>query len=257
MRQPPAAMNRFMNGTQRPQTSMPPGGQMPNGVGPASLLGNPGSMQNGAQGPMPFPMNGPQANGIPMQSGGPPGQPGNFSQLLPGQQRPGGPPRPNGAAPPFQSPTMSHSPHIAGGNPGAGPQHPQPPMGQMGGPPNHLANLNRPMHPSNPSLGSAPPTQTPPFPMGRSPSRPNTPGQGGMLQPSPSLVARQTPTNSQEALLNNELIRMPTETITSIKATLGLGDKELHTLGFQDKVLSFLIVTFTGRFVDVHYSNVL
>jgi collagen type III alpha len=78
-----------------------------------------------------------------------------------------------------------------------------------------------------------------------------------MLQRSPSLVARQTPTNSQEALLNNELIRMPTETITSIKATLGLGDKELHTLGFQDKVLSFLIVTFTGRFVDVHYSNVL
>ncbi|KAG2045847.1 hypothetical protein BDR06DRAFT_1015243 [Suillus hirtellus] len=37
-------------------------------------------------------------------------QPGNFLQLLPGQQRPSGPPRPNGAAPPFQSPMMSHSP---------------------------------------------------------------------------------------------------------------------------------------------------
>lgn len=230
MRQPPATMNRFMNGTQRPQTSMPPSGQMPNGVGPASLPGNPGQMQNGAQGPMSFPMTGPQSNGIPMPSGGPPGQPGNFS-LLQGQQRPGGPPRPNGTAPPFQSPTMSHSPHIAGGNLGSGPQH------QLGGQPNHPTNINRPMHPSNQSLGSAaPPTQTPPFPMGRSPSRPGTPGQGGMLQRSPSLVARQTPTNSQDAMLNHELGRMPTEIVTNAKTILGLGDKDLHSLSFQDKV---------------------
>lgn len=237
MRQQPTAMTRFMNGAQRPQTSMPPSGQMPNGVGPASLPGNPGSMQNGTQGPMPFPMG--QANGIPMPSGGPPGQPGNFSQLLPGQQRPGGPPRQNGAAPPFQSPTMSHSPHLAGGNPGSGPQHQQPPMSQLGGPPNHLGNLSRPMHPSNQSMGSAPPTQTPPFPVGRSPSRSGTPGQGGMLQRSPSLVARQTPTNSQEAALNNELGRVSTEALTAVRQALGLADKDMHSLGFQDKVFHF------------------
>ncbi|KAG1787495.1 uncharacterized protein HD556DRAFT_1246775 [Suillus plorans] len=235
MRQAPPAMNRFMNGTQRPQASMPPNGQMPNGVGPASLPGNPGPIQNGAQGPMAFPMNGPQTNGIPMSSGGPPGQPGSFSQLLPGQQRPGGPPRPNGAAPPFQSPTMSHSPHITGGNPGSGPQHSQS-MNQLVGPPGHLTNLNRPMHPSNPSLGSAPQTQTPPFPMGRSPSRPGTPGQGGMMQRSPSLVARQTPSNDPNlGMLNQELSRLPTEAVTAVKAAMGFGDKELHSLSFQDK----------------------
>ncbi|KAG2031653.1 hypothetical protein BDR03DRAFT_91696 [Suillus americanus] len=219
MRPAPPAMNRFINGTQRPQASMPPNGQMPNGVGPASLPGNAGPMQNGAQGPMPFPMNGPQTNGMPMSSGVPPGQPGNFSQLLPGQQRPGGPPRPNG-------------------NPGSGPQHPQPPMNQLVGPSGHLTNLNRPMHPSNPSLGSAPQTQTPPFPMGRSPSRPGTPGQGGMMQRSPSLVARQTPSNDPNpGILNQELSRIPTELVTAAKTAIGFGDKELHSLNFQDKVL--------------------
>ncbi|KAG2364676.1 hypothetical protein BDR07DRAFT_1608004 [Suillus spraguei] len=235
IRQPPQAMSRYMNGTQRPQASMPPNGQMPNGVGPASLPGNSGPMQNGAQGPMSFPMNGPQTNGIPMSSGGPPGQPGNFSQLLPGQQRPGGPQRPNGTGPPFQSPTMSHSPHITGGNPGSGPQHPQP-MNQLVGPSGQLTNLNRPMHPSNSSLGSAPQTQTPPFSMGRSPSRPGTPSQGGVMQRSPSLVARQTPSNDPNlAMLHQELGRLPPDVVSAVKGQLGLGDKDMSSLSMQDK----------------------
>jgi len=58
-----------------------------------------------------------------------------------------------------------------------------------------------------------------------------------MLQRSPSLVARQTPTNSQEAMLTSELSRMPAETIMAAKTSLGIAaDKDLHSLTYQDKV---------------------
>ncbi|KAH7890939.1 hypothetical protein F5I97DRAFT_108788 [Phlebopus sp. FC_14] len=242
MRPQPPPMNRMINGTQRPQGLMPTNGQVPNGAGPISLPGNPGPMQNGAQAPMPFPIPGAghQANGIPMPSGGPPpaganpGQPQNFNQMLPGQ-RPGPGPQHRGAngVNPYQSPTMSHSPQNPGGSAGPNPQHPQAPMGQLGPSP-HMAHMARGgMLPPNSSMGSVPSAQTPPFTLGRSPSRPGTPGQGGMMQPSPSMMNRPPP--MQEANLHAEVHRLPVPLLNTIKQELGLGDKELHSLSYEDK----------------------
>ncbi|KAH7921183.1 hypothetical protein BV22DRAFT_1038942 [Leucogyrophana mollusca] len=238
---PPQPLGRFMNGTQRPPPgSVPPNGQTPNGVGPPSMPGNQGSMQNGAQVPMPFPLpgSGPQANGgHPMTSGGPPSsgapstQQQNFAQLLPGGQR--GPQQrgPNGAAP-YQSPTMAHSPQNGGGNPGH--PHAQAPMGQLGPSP-HLAHMGRGgMPPPNSNMGSVPSTQTPPFSqLARSPSRPGSPGQGNMMQPSPSLMHRQTPT--AESNVNRDLSSLPTHTLAAIRQELGFMDRELTSLTLEEK----------------------
>ncbi|KAF9233744.1 hypothetical protein BU15DRAFT_53469 [Melanogaster broomeanus] len=237
-------MNRMMNGAHGPQGLMPTNGHLPNGAGPSSLPGNSGPMQNGAQGPVSFSMPGagPQANGIPIQSGAPTpagantAPPPNFNQLMPGQRQ-GGPQHrvPNGVNP-YQSPPMAHSPQSQGGNGGPNPQHPQAPMSQLGPSP-HMAHMARGgMLPPNSNMGSVPPTQTPPFAqLGRSPSRPGTPGQG-MLQPSPSLMNRQTPVNIQvQENLNSELNRLPSGLLTSIKQEMGLHEKDLHSLTPEEK----------------------
>jgi collagen type III alpha len=60
-----------------------------------------------------------------------------------------------------------------------------------------------------------------------------------MMQRSPSLVARQTPSNDPNmGMLHQELNRVPAEALAAVKVSLGLGDKELHSLSFQDKVLA-------------------
>jgi hypothetical protein len=245
--QQPPQMNRMINGAQGPSGLMPVHGQLPNDAGPSPLPGNPGPMQNGTQGQVPFSMSGagPQTNGIPMQSGAPPpaganpAQQQNFSQLMPGQ-RPGGPQHrgPNGVNP-YQSPTMAHSPQHQGGNAGPNQQHPQAPMSQLGPSP-HMAHMVRGgMLPPNSNMGQVQTTQTPPFSqLGRSPSRPGTPGQG-MMQPSPSLMNRQTPVNVPDGALNAELGRLPTPLLTTIRQESGLSDKDLHSLTFDEKVITF------------------
>ncbi|KAG6381807.1 hypothetical protein JVT61DRAFT_416 [Boletus reticuloceps] len=206
---------------------------VPNSPGPSSALGNPAQM--------PFPMvgAGPQPNGIPIQSTGStpagpnPAPPQNFSTLMPGQ-RPGAPQHrgPNGVNP-YQSPTMahSHSPQNPGGNAGPNPQNP---MNHLGLSP-HLTHMARAgMLPPNANMGSGPHTQTPPFSqLARSPSRPGSPGQ--VMQRSPSLMDRQTPVNHHESNLNAELSRLPTNILTSIRQDLGVLDKELQSLTFDEK----------------------
>ena len=59
------------------------------------------------------------------------------------------------------------------------------------------------------------------------------------MQPSPSLMDRQTPVNPHEGSLNLELSRLPTNILTSIRQELGLHDKELQSLTFDEKVISF------------------
>ncbi|KAF8141382.1 hypothetical protein EV363DRAFT_1412840 [Boletus edulis] len=205
---------------------------VPNSPGPSSALGNPAQM--------PFPMvgAGPQSNGIPIQSTGstpaganPPQQ--NYSTLMPGQ-RPGAPQHrgPNGVNP-YQSPTMahSHSPQNPGGNAGPNPQNP---MNHLGLSP-HITHMARAgMLPPNANMGSGPHTQTPPFSqLARSPSRPGSPGQ--VMQRSPSLMDRQTPVNHHESNLNAELSRLPTNILTSIRQDMGVLDKELQSLTFDEK----------------------
>jgi collagen type III alpha len=60
-----------------------------------------------------------------------------------------------------------------------------------------------------------------------------------MMQRSPSLVARQTPSNDPNmGMLHQELNRVPADALSAVKVAMGFGDKELHSLSFQDKVLA-------------------
>ncbi|KAI6112908.1 hypothetical protein F5141DRAFT_1291450 [Pisolithus sp. B1] len=202
------------------------------------INGNPGPMQNGAQGPMSFamPPTGPQPNGLPIPSGGPtpaganPAQPQNFSPLVAGQ-RPGGPQHrgPNGVNP-YQSPNMALSPHNPGMNAGPSPQHPQPPMGQLGPSP-HMSHMsqNR-MLPPGANMGAVSSAQTSFAQLGRSPSRPNTPGQS-MMQQSPSLANRQT----LDMQLNHEFQRLGTTYVNQAKQDLGCSEKDSNTLTIDEK----------------------
>jgi hypothetical protein len=239
-------MNRYMNGVQRQPGAMPPNGQMPNGVGPASLQGAQGPMPNGAPGSMNFPLSGsvPQPNGIPGTPVGPsvPGlapqqqQPG-FQPMLPGQ-RPGGPQQrgPNNG-PPFQSPTMAHSPQNPGGGPG--PQQP-PPMGQLGPSP-HMSHMQRGgnmLPPNGQQQATNPAFQQ----LQRPPSRTASPSNI-MTQPSPSMTARQPPGSmaniTQDASFNNELSKIPGPIVSALRLEMGLGDKDLQHYNLEEKVCTF------------------
>ncbi|KAG8221130.1 hypothetical protein J3R82DRAFT_2662 [Butyriboletus roseoflavus] len=196
-------------------------------------------MLNGNPAQMPFQMvgAGSQPNGIPIPSTGstpaganpPPQQ--SFTALMPGQ-RSGAPHHrgPNGINA-YQSPSISHSPQNQGGNAGPNPQNP---MNQLG-PSSHMSHMGRVgMLPPNANMGSVPPTQTPPFSqLARSPSLPGSPRQ--MMQPSPSLMDRQTPVNPHESSLNAELSRLPINLLTSIRQEMGVVDKELQSLTLEEK----------------------
>lgn len=248
--QQPTQSMRYVNGMQRtPGMAMPPNGQVPNGVAP-------GPIPAGAPGGMPFAMSGPgsQPNGIPgssatpSASGGPLQPPGGFQPGL-SSQRPMAPQQrgPNGMGS-FQSPTMAHSPQNTGGPPGQ--QHP--PMSQLGPSP-HMAPLHRGMMPPNGMQGMAgtggiPGQQTPNpgFPqMGRPPSRSGTgtPGKNMMMQPSPSMSARQIPMTAadmrqMENAINQDIHRFDPGMLMSLKNEVGLGDKDLPSLSLDDKVCS-------------------
>ncbi|KAI6023779.1 hypothetical protein BKA83DRAFT_4263755 [Pisolithus microcarpus] len=181
-------------------------------------------------GPMQNWRTGTHPNGIPMTSGGPtpaganPSQPQNFNPLVAGQ-RPGGPQHrgPNGVNP-YQSPNMAHSPHNPGMNSGPSPQHPQPPMGQLGPSP-HMSHMgqNR-MLPPGANMSAQ---------LSRSPSRPNTPGQS-MMQQSPSLTNRQL----LDGQLTHELARLPGGLVAQAKQDLGWGEKDTLTLDEKQRVVN-------------------
>ncbi|KAK7031491.1 hypothetical protein R3P38DRAFT_2701217 [Favolaschia claudopus] len=212
----------------RPVNGMPPrfapNGIIPNGIpqsnaqppGPTAFAGGPPGMQ---------------PNGII------PGAPGMGQQpgFMPGQPRPPipGQPRLANGGPPFQSPTMAHSPpHSGPSQPGQLQHGAQPPMSQLGPP--------RGMLPPGPQPGMNPGQQTPtPYQglAGRPPSRTSTPQ--GMMNPSPSMAPRQPMVPGSDlqnpTALHNELAAIPANTVNILKGELGLGDKNINTLTLPDK----------------------
>ena len=58
------------------------------------------------------------------------------------------------------------------------------------------------------------------------------------MQPSPSMMDRQTPISAHEAALNAELTRLPNNVVMNIKQDLGILDKEPHSLTMDEKVIS-------------------
>lgn len=215
-------------------------GTLPNGVGPPAAPGpgpfgqpngtsNPGNPPHGAVNPppqgatfMPGNMPRPPLNG-------PPPPPGQVQQVR------------GTGGPPFQSPTMAHSP------PGSGAPPPQQ-TAQFGVPVGaspHMANMVMgrgmiPQSPMNPNpQGSTPqpgqqPVQGPSqFTVGRPPSRTTTPAG---VQPSPSLAVRQV----NGDIINMEVLQIPNATLEILKSELGLGGKEINALTSIDKVRPML-----------------
>ena len=261
---------------QRLSASFPMNGPMPNGVSsaplqPGQIAAGPGPFPNMA-GPGPQPNGIPGSGPPPQTPGSTPAQPHNYQSLLP-NQRTIGPPGGHQQSPqplqqqrqngPFHpSPTMANSPQAgaAGSAPPPPPQqttpqqqpqqppqhHAQPPPMSQLNPSPHMQHMNRgmppPMNPLNPgvqqpgnnsSLSSFPP------PLGqRPPSRTNTPGgQSSMLQPSPSLLARQPPglipANHQELL---ELRTVPPQMLTLLRQELNLGDRDPNQMTPAERV---------------------
>ncbi len=225
--QPP--VQRMMNGpmAQRLSGFPPMNGPMPNGVSSSQL--QPGQM---TAGPAPFPNMGgpgPQPNGIPgsgpppQAPGTAPAQPQNFQTLLPNQRTIG---------PPGHQQSPQH--------------HAQPPaMSQLSGPSPHMPHMNRPMpppmNPLNPGVQQPGNATNPSFPqLGRPPSRANTPGgQSSMLQPSPSLSARQPPGGPALMQANQELLELrmiPAQTLAVLRQELGLSDREPNQMTPAERV---------------------
>ncbi|KAJ6581087.1 hypothetical protein B0H19DRAFT_1113560 [Mycena capillaripes] len=210
-----------------------------NGIGPQRFAPN-GVIQNGippgnAQPPGPTAFaGGPMPNGI--MPGGPP-PPGMGQQpTFMGQPRPPlvGQARPPNGGPPFQSPTMAHSPPNPQPQPPQGqPQH-APPMGQLGPPRGGMLPPNQ--------QGMNPGQQTPtPYQNlgGRPPSRTSTP-QSGLMNPSPSMAPRQPMIPGADPrdinTINNDFQNIPPQLLPALKNELGLGDKNPHQLTPQDKL---------------------
>ncbi|KAF7309511.1 hypothetical protein MIND_00321900 [Mycena indigotica] len=183
-----------------------------------------------------FPPNGPMANGI--QPTGQPAGPTAFAGsngVMTGapfnQQQRGsmsGPPRPPNGGPPFQSPTMAHSPP----NSVQPPQNQsQPPMGGL-----HRGSMLPPGIAPQPTPAPYPPNMggRPPSPTGRT----STP-QPGMVHQSPSMAPRQPPMPGNmanaEMALNGELQSLPPQLLSVIKHELGLTDKSIPMLTMQEK----------------------
>lgn len=230
MPMPPSQMQAMGRGGVNgiaPQRGFAPNGVMPNGIPQGN--GQP-------PGPTAFVGGGMQPNGM---MSGPPQPPGMGAQFM-GQRPPqmGGPPRAPNGGPPFQSPTMAHSPPNPGQQPQPPQQHGAPPMGQLGPP--HRGMLppgQQGMNPGQPGMNPGQQTPTSSYQNigGRPPSRSSTPQ--GMMNPSPSMVSRQpmVPGGDPREMNNNELQSIPMGVVNVLKADLGLGDKNIHQLTLHDK----------------------
>ncbi|PSR71902.1 hypothetical protein PHLCEN_2v12246 [Hermanssonia centrifuga] len=229
----PSAMNRPVNGINS-------GGPLTNGAAvPLPQLGQ-SSLMNGPPTPMaypgPLPVNGlrpgPTSNGPVI---GTPAQQGMQRPPMAPQRAPNGPQ--------FHSPTMAHSPQ----NPGAGGlSQPTQPSGPLGSsqplprtsmlPPNGHQGLPNsgqtggPQQASQSSYQALAPT-----------SHPNSPAQNPMTAASPSLTARRLPGPSPNDMRQmtesnaNDLFRIDSNKLGELKAEVGLRDKDLPSLTYEDK----------------------
>ena len=232
--QPQPPINRMMNGMPRQPLQMPPnGGGMPNG-----MQGGQG-MPNGH---MSFPMSNqsghPQSGPGNTPSG--PQQPINMQGMMPGQRTMG------------QSYFISERVFFSRSTQGGVPQPQQPGQGMVQMPGNqHMGPMNRPMLPPNgpPNMSSHPGNQQQahspnyPQPLGRPSSRPSTPGQGVITNPSPSMAHRLPPGGAPLTMneVNAELIRIPSTLLPKIKQDLMIpAEKDFASWTVEEKVHPFL-----------------
>lgn len=199
---------------------------MPNGM--------PGG-QGMPNGHMSFPMSN-QPGHPPSGPGNPPGgpqQPLNMQGMMPGQ-------RPMGQFY-FISERVTFSRSTQGGVPQ--PQQPGQGMVQMVGN-QHMGQMNRMLPPNGPpgmanhAPGNQQQAHSPNYPqqLGRPSSRPNTPGQGVITNPSPSMANR-LPPGPQSMNENAELTRIPNALLAKIKQESGIPqEKDLPAMTTEEKV---------------------
>lgn len=234
--QPQPPINRLMNGMPRQPLQMPPnGGGMSNGM-PSGQ-----SMPNGH---MSFPISNqpghPQSG--PGNAPGGPQQPLNMQGMMPGQRTIG--------QSCFISERVSFSRSTQGGVPQ--PQQPGQGMVQMSGNQHqHMGPMGRTMLPPNgpPNMANHVPgnqqqAHSPnyPQPLGRPSSRPSTPGQGVITNPSPSMANRlppgATPLSMNE--INAELMRIPNTLLPKIKQELMIPpEKDFTSMAPDEKAFCF------------------
>ena len=112
----------------------------------------------------------------------------------------------------------------------------------------HMGPMNRPMLPPNgpPNMPNHVPSNqqqahSPNYPqsLGRPSSRPNTPGQSVITNPSPSMAHRLPPGAAPPSIneINNELIRIPNTILPKIKQELTIPhDKDFTAMTVEEKV---------------------
>ena len=123
----------------------------------------------------------------------------------------------------------------------------------------HMGPMNRTMLPPNGPPNMVPGNQqqahSPNYPqqIGRPSSRPNTPGQGVITNPSPSMAHRLPPGGPSPSIsmneLNNEIMRIPNTLLPKLKQELMIPqDKDYAALTPEEKV-SFRISQFAYLFI--------
>ena len=126
----------------------------------------------------------------------------------------------------------------------------------------HMGQMNRTMLPPNgpPNMGNHVPgnqqqAHSPNYPqqLGRPSSRPSTPGQGVITNPSPSLAHRMPPGAPPSINeINSELMRIPGPLVPKIKQEIMMPqEKEFATMTIEEKVCSRkpqLVYSFTILF---------
>ena len=110
----------------------------------------------------------------------------------------------------------------------------------------HMGPMSRTMLPPNgpPNMGNhvsgnQQQAHSPNYPqqLGRPSSRPSTPGQGVMTNPSPSMANRLPPGPPSINDINNELMRIPNTFLPKIKQELMIPhDKDLAAMSPEEKV---------------------
>lgn len=200
-----------------------PGGQgMPNGHMSFPMSNQPGHPQSG-----------------PGNTPGGPQQPLNMQGMMPGQRSMG--------QFHFISERVSFSRLTQGGVPQ--PQQSGQGMVQMSGN-QHMGPMNRTMLPPNgpPNMANHAPgnqqqAHSPnyPQPLGRPSSRPNTPGQGVITHPSPSMANRLPPGTISMNEINAELMRIPSTLLPKIKQDLMIPlEKDFGSMTVDEKATSLL-----------------
>ena len=129
----------------------------------------------------------------------------------------------------------------------------------------HMGPMNRAMMPPNgpPNMANNVPgnqqqAHSPNHPqqLGRPSSRPTTPGQGVITNPSPSMAHRLPPGGVPSSIneINGELMRIPNTILPKIKQELMIPpDKDLGSMTTEEKVRSLILRSLRSLYF-VHYS---